>query len=99
MYLVDEEDRPFLLEHLVNYPLDPFLEIAPVLGSRHQGAHIQGVDRKIPQSRGHQAGNDALSQSLGHGGLADAGIADMEGLFLSLRQRTCTVRSIRGPGR
>ena len=61
---------------------DPLLEVAAELGAREEGAHVQGVDGVVPQPRRHVAGDDALGEALGDGRLADAGVADVDGIVL-----------------
>jgi len=79
--LVDEEDDAALgLFHLVQHGLQPFLELAPVLGPGDEGAHVQVEDGLVLQGAGHVPFDDALGQPLGDGGLAHAGLADEHGV-------------------
>ena len=77
MQLVDEEHHLALgLLHLLDDTLEALLELAAVLGSRHQGAHVQGHDPQALQALGHVALVDALGQALHDGGLAHARFTD-----------------------
>ena len=81
--LIDEQDDPALgLLHLVEDSLQPLLKLAPVLGSGHQTAHIQGEDGLVLQRAGHVPLDDPLGQSLGDSGFAYAGLADEDGVIL-----------------
>ncbi len=82
MDLVDEEDGLVLLEELVDHLLDPLLEVAAEFGAGEEGAHVEGVDRVVAQAGRHLAGHDALGEALGDGRLADAGVADVDGIVL-----------------
>ena len=63
--------------------LEPLLEIAAVLGAGHQGAQVQRIEGGIGQHLGNVALDHLLGQSLGDGGLADPGLADIEGVVLA----------------
>ena len=83
--LVDEQDdAAFRFFDLVQNGLQALFKLAPVLGARDQGAHIQGKDGLVLQRGGHVALHDALGQPFGDGGLADAGLADEHGVVLAL---------------
>ena len=62
--------------HFLEHRLEPFLELAAVLGPGDQGAHVQGDDALALQALRHVLLDDALGQSLDDGGLADARFAD-----------------------
>ena len=64
--------------------LEPLLELAPVLGPRHQGAHVEAEDRLVAQALGDVTAGDPLGQALHDGGLAHAGIADQDRVVLGL---------------
>ena len=80
--LVDEQDdvapRADLLEDL----LQALLEVAAVAAARHQRAEVERVELLAGQRLGHLVGHDALGQPLDDGGLADAGLADEDGVVL-----------------
>ena len=81
--LIDEQnDPPFLLGKLVEHRLQPFLELAAVLGAGDQRRHVQGQHAFVLQPFGHFTVDDALGQPLDDGGLADAGLADQHRVVL-----------------
>ena len=81
--LVDEQDDLALaLLDLLDDALEPLLELAPVLGARHQGAHVQGHEAHALEVLGHVALGDALGQALHDGGLAHARLADQHRVVL-----------------
>ena len=81
--LVDEEDHLALgLLHLLEHGLQPVLELAAVFGSRDQRAQVEGHQALVLQRLGDVAGHDALGEAFHDGGLADAGLADQDGIVL-----------------
>ena len=83
--LVDEKQNLALtLAHLIEDSLQPLFELAPVLGASHQRAHVQGEDGLVLEALGHVAPDNSLGQSLYHGGLAHAGLADEDRVVLGL---------------
>jgi hypothetical protein len=91
--LVDEEDRVVRVAQLLDDLLEPLLELAAVLRSRHERADVEGQTRLLSRSRD-VAGDDPMGESLAMAGLADAGLADERGLFLVRRDRIWMTRSI-----
>ncbi len=83
-FVDEEQDAALGCGDLVQHGLEAFLELAAVLGARDQGAHVQGEDRLVAQALGYVPVGDALGQALGYGGLADAGVADEDGVVLGL---------------
>ena len=83
MDLVDEQDRAGDLLQFVDHTLEALLEIAPVLGAGNERTHVQRVDRALAQHFGHPFLDDEPRQSLRHGGLADAGLAHVQGVVLA----------------
>ena len=76
MHLVDEDDHVLGALDFVHHSLDPLLELAAVFGtSNHQGK-IEGDDLLIQEDFGHDTAGDFLRQTLGDGGLADAGLTN-----------------------
>ena len=67
-----------LLEHL----LQALLEVTAVAAARHQRAEVERVELLARQRLGHLVGHDALRQALDDGRLADAGLADEDGVVL-----------------
>ena len=83
--LVDEQDDlPLAMLDFGKDGFQPFLELAPVFCSGHQGAHIQGEQLPVLQIVGHVAPADSLGEALRDGGLAHAGFADEAGVILGL---------------
>ncbi len=80
--LVDEQDRVGQLLELGHHRLQPLLEVAAIAGAGEQGAHVERVDHGFLEHLGHVALDDLARQALGDGGLADAGIADIERVVL-----------------
>ena len=81
--LVDEEDGARLLLQLGDDALQPLLEIAAVLGAGDQRAHVERIDSAVGQHVGHLALDDHARQAFGNGGLADAGLADVQRIVLA----------------
>ncbi len=81
--LVDEcDDLTFGVGDLLEYRLQPLLELAPVLGA---GEHRRDVERDQPlalQPLRHVAVGDARRQPFDDGGLADAGLTDQHRVVL-----------------
>jgi len=76
-HLVDEQDDVAgRLGNLLEDGLEPFLELAAVLGPGNQGAHIQLDNALLLQTFRYVTVHNALRQTLGDGGLADARLAD-----------------------
>ena len=83
MELVDEEDDlSFGIRDFLEDRLEPFLELAAVLGAGDERAHIERDDLLVLEPFGHVLPDDALRQPLDDGGLADAGLADEDGVVL-----------------
>ena len=81
--LVEEQDDPALgVGDFLQDALQAFLELAPVCGSGDQRAHVEGDHAPVAQRLGHVAVDDALGQALDDRGLADAGLADQDGVVL-----------------
>ena len=81
--LVDEQDDAAALGlHLRQHGLQAFLELAAVLGPGDEGAHVQRQQLLVLEAFGHVALDDALGQAFGDGGLADARLADQDGVVL-----------------
>ena len=80
--LVDDENDVAALLDLADQRLHAALELAPELGTGHQGGQVQQEDLLVPKLIGHISGGDPLGQALGDGGLADAGLTDETGVVL-----------------
>jgi len=87
--LVDEQDDlPLGRLHLLEHRLEPLLELPAELRPGNERAHVQGDDALVLEPLGHVPADDALSEPLDDGGLADAGLADEHRLFLVRRLST-----------
>ncbi len=85
-FVDEEQDAPLGGLHLGQHGLEAFLELAAVLGAGDQGTHVEGEHRLVAQALGDIAADDALGEALDDGGLADAGVADEDGVVLVLRR-------------
>ena len=81
--LVDEEDGVVRAAQLLDDLLEPLLELAAVLRAGHQRADVQGEHPLVSQALGDVTADDAMSQALGDGRLAHAGLADEGGVVLA----------------
>ena len=79
--LIDEEDD---LALALLYLVQALLELAAVLCTGHQSAHVQAEHDAVLQVLGHIAPDDTLGQTLGDGRLADARLTDEAGIVLGL---------------
>ena len=80
--LVDEQHDVATGADLLQDLLQALLEVAAVAAPGHQGAEVEGVELLALQRLGHVVGHDPLGQALDDGGLADAGLADEDGVVL-----------------
>ena len=81
--LVDEGDDLALgVGDLLQYGLQAFLELAPVLGPGHHRAHVEADDPLALEPFRNVTLDDALGQSLDDGRLADAGLTDQDRVVL-----------------
>ena len=81
--LVDEQNHLALrVGDLLQDRFQPFFELAPILRAGHERAHIERDDLLVLESFRDVAANDASGQPLDDGGLADAGLADEDGIVL-----------------
>ena len=62
--------------------LQAVLELAAVLGARDEGAEVERHDALVLERLGDVALDDALGEALDDRGLADAGLADEDGVVL-----------------
>ena len=83
-FVHEEQDLPVAVLHVLEDRLQALLELASVLGARHQGAHIQGEDLLVLQALRDVPARDPLGQALHDRGLADAGLTDQDGIVLGL---------------
>src|SRR5207248_10106481 len=83
MELVDEEDDLALrIRDLLEYGLQAFFELAPVLRAGDQRAHVEGDDALVSETFGHVAAIDAAGETFDDRRLADAGFADEDRVVL-----------------
>ena len=71
-----------MLLELLDDLLQPLLEVAAIARAGQQRAHVEREDGRVREHFGHVALDDALGKAFGDGGLADAGIADIERVVL-----------------
>ena len=83
--LIDEKDNTALaLAYLFEHGLEPLLKLAAVLCARDKRAHVEGEDSLVFQPLGHVAADYTLCQPFGDGRLADARLANQDGVVLRL---------------
>ena len=81
--LVDErDDLSAGVLDLLEHGLEPLLELAAVLRSGHHRGEVERQHPAALERVGHVAGDHALREPLDDGGLADAGLADEDGIVL-----------------
>ena len=76
MQLVDEEHNVLRLADLLENVFQPVLKVAAVFCPGDHAGEIERYDALVAQIFRHLAVRDALGETLGHGGLADARLAD-----------------------
>ncbi len=81
--LVDEDDDfAFGAADLLHDGLEPLLEFAAELGAGDERAHVEGEEPASADVFGHVVGDDLLGKAFDDCGLADAGLADEDGVVL-----------------
>ncbi len=80
--LVDEQDDVAAGADLLEDLLEALLEVAPVARAGHQRTEVERVELLALERLGHVVGHDLLGEALDDGGLADAGLADEDGVVL-----------------
>src|SRR5579862_8537144 len=83
MDLVDEQNRLRIFGKLLQYGLEPLLEITAVLRSREERAHVERVDLELLQELGHVGFVDATREPFGDGRFADTRLADQQRIVLA----------------
>ena len=81
--LVDEQDGARVLPNFRDDPLQALLEIAAVLRTRDQRAHVERVNRAVLQDFRHALLDDHAGQPFRESRLADAGLADVQRVVLA----------------
>ena len=83
--LIDEQnDLSLALADFLQHGFETFFKFAPVFGSGHQSAHIQGENLLILQAFRHVAPDNPLGQSFYHSRFADAGLTDQHRIVFCL---------------
>ena len=80
--LVDEQHDVAAGADLLEDLLQPLLEVTAVAAAGDERAEVEGVELLVLEGLGHLAAHDVLGQALDDGGLADAGLADEDGVVL-----------------
>src|SRR3954451_14413611 len=80
--LVDEQDDVAAGADLLEDLLQPLLEVTAVTRAGDERAEVEGVELLVLERLGHLALDDRLGQPLDDGGLADARLADEDGVVL-----------------
>src|SRR6478736_5400330 len=80
--LVDEDDDVAAGADLLEDLLQPLLEVTAVAAAGHERAEVEGIELLVLERLGHLALDDVLGEALDDGGLADAGLADEDGVVL-----------------
>ena len=83
--LVDKEkDLAVAVLHVLQHRLQSLLKFPPVLGPRHQGAHIQGKNLLVLQPLGHIPPDNPLGQAFHHRRLSHPRLPDQHRVVLGL---------------
>ena len=80
--LVDEDDDVAARADLLRDLLQALLEVTAVAGAGDERAEVERVELLVLERLGHIALDDRLREALDDGGLADAGLADEDGVVL-----------------
>jgi hypothetical protein len=82
--LVDEQhDAAVRVRHLLERGLEALLELAAELGARDHPGEVERHEPAVLERLGDVALGDPEREALGDGGLADAGLADQDGVVLA----------------
>ena len=82
MQLVDEHDDVRVLGQLLHDRLEALFELAAILGAGDDQRDVEGEDPLVGEEVRHVAVDDLLRQPFDDRGLADAGLADEDGVVL-----------------
>ena len=80
--LVDEDDDVGVLGQFLHDRLEALFELAAVLGARHDQRDVERENALVGEEVRHVAAHDLLREALDDRGLADAGLADQDGVVL-----------------
>src|SRR3954447_2123764 len=78
----EQDDLPVRVLDLLEDGLEALLELAAELGASDERAKVERDDALVLQALGDVAADDPLGEALGDRGLADAGLADEDGVVL-----------------
>lgn len=79
-FVDEEDDAPFGGGHFVDHALEALFKFAFVLGTGHEGTHVEREDAFVAEVFGHVAASDALCQAFDDGGFTRTGFADEDGV-------------------
>ena len=79
-FVDEEDDAPFGGGHLVDHALEALFKFALVLGTGHEGTHVEREDAFVAEVFGHVAASDALCQTFYNGGFTRTGFTDEDGV-------------------
>ena len=82
MDLVDEENRVLVILDFLHDLLQALFEIAAIARAGEQRAHVEREHRRPGENLRHLVRDDLAREAFGDRGLADAGIADEQGIIL-----------------
>src|SRR5690606_31922771 len=80
--LVDEQDDVAASADLLEDLLEALFEVTAVARAGNERAQVKRVEVLVLERLRNIAANDRLGESLDHGGLADAGLTDQDGVVL-----------------
>jgi hypothetical protein len=82
MDLVNEQNGLRVVAQLLENPLQALFKVATILGAGQQRAHVETVHVCFGKNFGDVAFDDPARQSFCYGRLADASLADQQGVVL-----------------
>ena len=83
MNFVDEQNRLWIGRQLLDDRFQALFEVAAILGTGKQSAHVEREYRCAFQHIRHAAFHDASRQTFRDGGFADSGFSDQQGIVLA----------------
>ena len=90
--LVDEHDGARAGLDFLHHGLEALLEVTTVTGTGEKRAHVELVDRAVPQNLRHLVIDDLAGKAFGDGGLADTRVAHEQRIVL-----LATAQDLDGP--
>ena len=79
-FVDEEDDTPFGGRHFVDHAFEALFKFALVLGTGHEGTHVEREDAFVAEVFGHVAASDALRQTFDDGGFTRTGFTDEDGV-------------------